>query len=118
MSLRDLLDPDFLVPALAVTYLIRRVELNRYAFFEKKFSFSKEDFKDAQFWESYMDENSNKESSEYARQNAIKKYKSVVDEFVPKSFLLSSPFFYFKVKKELSSLQKESERRLEELKAA
>ena len=118
MSLKDLLHPDFLVPVFAVTYLIHRVELNRYEIFEKKLSFLKEDFKDAPFWESYMDKNSNKEFSEYVRQNAIKKYKFVVDESVPKSFLFSRPWFYFEAKKELSSLQKESEKRLEELKAA
>lgn len=124
MSLQALLDPDFLVPALAVTYVVHRMDLSCYKTFKDTISYLKEDFKDAQFWESYTNKllsegklSENNSEVLDSKQKAIKRYKALSDRYVPKFFFFSRPFFYFKAKKEISHMGEEIERRLKELKA-
>lgn len=125
MSLQDLLDPDFLISALGGLYILHRMDLGCYRIFNERFSYSQDILKNAQFWEKYADkllseeklpENNSKVLD--TKQHVIELYKSLEDKFVPKFFLFSRPFFYFKAKKELSHMGEEIERRLKELKAA
>jgi hypothetical protein len=116
MGLQNLLDSEVIAPALAGLYLIHRLDVFSCYLFKTKLSFSREDFKDAQFWEEYMRNTSGNESFEDAKQNAINIYTSLLDKKVPKFLILSRPFFYFQVKKEIAYMKEESEKRLSELK--
>ncbi|MEK6833282.1 MAG: hypothetical protein AABY32_04490 [Nanoarchaeota archaeon] len=118
MSLQNLLDPEVVIPVLMGVGLIHYIDSCSYNLFKTKLSFSREDFKDAQSWEEYMNHTSRKESSEDAKQNAIKLYSSLLDKKVPKFLIFSRPFFYFQIKKEISYMKEESVKRLSELKAA
>ena len=113
MGLKELLEPEIIGGILIGTGLLWYVDSLRYNFFKDKLSFSREDFAYAQFLQDYFNQN---KFSESAREGAIKLYGSFVNKKVPKLFLFSRPFFYFRAKKELSDLQEESEKRLEELK--
>ena len=118
MGLQNLLNPEVIFPVLIVAGLVNCVDSCYYNLFKTKFSFSKENFKDAQFWEEYMKNTSEKESSEDAKQNAIELYSSFLDKTVPKFLIFSRPFFYFQTKKEISHMKEESEKKLRELKVA
>jgi len=126
MGLQDLLHPNFLGPALAVTYLIHRMDFRYYEAFEDKISFLKEDFNRAQENEEYienvlqragmLDEDSR--ILDVTKELTIEIYESFADKSVPKFFLFSRPWFYLKAKKELTCMKEESEKRLSVLKAA
>ena len=126
MSLQNLLDPEIIGPVLMGAFLIRRVDICSYRLFKDTLSYSKDVFKEAQFYSNYMNKFLSKEELSddkrqvlnSLKQTAIERYESLTDKTVPKFLLFSRPFFYFQAKKELFHLKEESERRLSELKVA
>lgn len=83
----------------------------------------KEIFGNAEFYSEHMHpyisrENlSDKELKvfELNKQHAIERYEFLLKEKIPVFFTVIRPFFYFRTKKELNSMKKESKERLKEL---
>ncbi|MFH1503733.1 MAG: hypothetical protein ABIE36_03690 [Candidatus Diapherotrites archaeon] len=126
MSLQNLLDPEIIGSVLIGAVFFNYVDSRYYTLFKDTLSFSKDVFKNAEFYSDNMNKFLSEEKLSddkrkllnLLKQTTIERYESFQDKSVPKFFLFSRTLFYFQAKKEFSYMKKESKRRLNELRAA